>query len=104
MKARTVVATAALVVATSSAGFAAGNQDIAVDWAVDNGILVGDGNGDLSLDDPLTRRQAATVLYRYHNRFHSEAAPEDDQTVGKCGWPTDSERIECADGVSQRRR
>ena len=36
----------------------------AVNWAVENGILLGDGNGDLMLDEPCTRRQMAVFLYR----------------------------------------
>ena len=32
--------------------------------AVENGILLGDGSGDLMLDEPCTRRQMAVFLYR----------------------------------------
>ena len=35
------------------------------EWAVENGILIGDENGDLMLDSNLTRAQFATILVRY---------------------------------------
>lgn len=39
-----------------------------VEWAVKNGILTGDANGDLKLREPVTRQQFCTMLYRYANR------------------------------------
>lgn len=39
-------------------------SDEAVAWATANGILYGDGNGNLMLDEPCTRRQVVTFLYR----------------------------------------
>lgn len=36
-----------------------------VAWAADQGITVGTGNGCFSPDDPITRQQMATMLYRY---------------------------------------
>lgn len=39
-------------------------SDAAVAWAVANGIMLGDGNGNMMLDEPCTRRQVATMLYR----------------------------------------
>lgn len=33
-------------------------------WAQENEIIYGDGNGDLKLDEPCTRRQMITFLYR----------------------------------------
>lgn len=38
-----------------------------VDWAVENGIMAGDGHGDLMLHAPLTRAQFAVMLKRYHD-------------------------------------
>lgn len=38
----------------------------ALDWAVKNGLLVGDADGDLKLREPVTREQMVAVLYRYH--------------------------------------
>ena len=35
------------------------------EWAVENGILLGDENGDLMLDSNLTRAQFAAILVRY---------------------------------------
>ena len=40
----------------------------AVDWAVKNGLLVGDDKGDLKLQEPLTREQMCVMLYRYHGK------------------------------------
>ena len=36
----------------------------AVDWAVARGILKGDGSGNLHLDDPLSRKEGVTLLWR----------------------------------------
>ncbi|MCI8969982.1 MAG: CHAP domain-containing protein [Oscillibacter sp.] len=35
-----------------------------VEWAVKNGILAGDGEGDLKLTEPVTRQQMCTMLKR----------------------------------------
>lgn len=40
----------------------------AVDWATQNGILLGDENGDLRLQDPCTREELVTILYRALNK------------------------------------
>ena len=39
----------------------------AVNWAIQNGLLKGDGNGDLMLHSPLTREQFCVMLKRYHD-------------------------------------
>lgn len=36
-----------------------------VDWAVKNGILTGNSEGDLMLSQPVTRQQMCTMLYRF---------------------------------------
>ena len=36
----------------------------AVEWAVENGIIYGDGNGDLMLREPCTREQMLVFLHR----------------------------------------
>ncbi len=36
-------------------------------WAQKNGIIFGDENGDLMLNEPCTRRQMVTFLYRLYN-------------------------------------
>ena len=38
-------------------------------WAIDNGIFVGYGNGNYGSKDPLTREQAATILKRFKEKF-----------------------------------
>ena len=40
-------------------------SDEAVAWAEANGIIYGDGNGNLMLDEPCTRRQMVTFLHRF---------------------------------------
>ena len=39
--------------------------DAAVEWITSQGIVLGDTSGDLMLDQPLTWRQFAVMLYRY---------------------------------------
>lgn len=39
--------------------------DKAIGWAVENGILSGYGDGRMGPDDPVTREQLATMLWRY---------------------------------------
>lgn len=39
--------------------------ELAVEWITGAGIMLGDANGDLMLDKPLTRKQFAVMLYRY---------------------------------------
>lgn len=40
----------------------------AVDWAVENGLMYGDENGNLLLHSNITREQFITMLYRYHQK------------------------------------
>lgn len=41
----------------------------AVQWCVDNGILLGDQNGDLMLHKPLTREQACMLVKRMYDKI-----------------------------------
>ena len=41
----------------------------AVAWAVENGIMRGNEEGDLMLSEPVTRRQFDVMLWRYHQKF-----------------------------------
>lgn len=43
-----------------------------VEWCRKNGILNGDGAGDLKLTQGVTRQQLCTMLYRYHLKFGKE--------------------------------
>ena len=38
-------------------------------WAIDNGIFTGYGNGKYNPKAPLTREQAATILKRFKEKF-----------------------------------
>lgn len=40
-----------------------------VEWAMENGIMAGNGNGDLMLHSPLTRGQFCVMLKRYHEEL-----------------------------------
>ena len=40
-----------------------------VEWAVANGILTGNSEGDLMLSQPVTRQQMCTMLYRFWKRM-----------------------------------
>ena len=40
-----------------------------VNWAVQNGILNGNQQGDLMLSKNITRQQLCTMLYNYHKKF-----------------------------------
>lgn len=46
----------------------------AVEWCVDNKILLGDQNGDLMLHQPMTREQACLVAKRLYDRAIEDAA------------------------------
>lgn len=47
-------------------GYAESSEtDQAVEWITKAGILKGNGDGDLLLDEPLTTRRFAVLLYRY---------------------------------------
>lgn len=41
----------------------------AVKWAVENGITAGTGDGKFSPDEPCTRAQMVTFLYRFYQKF-----------------------------------
>ena len=41
-------------------------SDAGCQWAVDNGLFIGDGAGNYNWTDPMTREAMAVVLYRYH--------------------------------------
>ena len=43
----------------------------AAEWAIENGILLGDAAGDLMLRSPLTREQFCVMLKRYHDHFNT---------------------------------
>ena len=44
-------------------------SDEAVAWAVENEILYGDGNGNLMLDEPCTRRQMVVFIHRLYRKL-----------------------------------
>lgn len=42
--------------------------ELAVEWITGEGIMRGNGAGDMMLDQPITRKQFAVMLYRYHKK------------------------------------
>lgn len=40
--------------------------EAATDWAKDNGLIQGDGNGNYAWTKPMSRQEMVTLLYRYH--------------------------------------
>ena len=52
----------------------------AVNWAVENGIIGGYANGKFGVNDPITREQVATILYRYQG---SPYAANPNSTLSK---------------------
>lgn len=43
-----------------------------VEWAVANGLMAGDANGDLMLHSRITREQFCVMLKRYHDKYKTE--------------------------------
>lgn len=41
----------------------------AVSWITEQGIMLGNEGGDMMLDQPVTRKQFAVMLWRYHQKF-----------------------------------
>lgn len=44
--------------------------EAATDWAKDNGLIQGDGNGNYAWTKPMTRQEMVTLLHRYHQMMH----------------------------------
>ena len=42
-----------------------------VEWAVIEGLMAGDANGNLMLSSPITREQFCVMLKRYHDKYHT---------------------------------
>lgn len=54
----------------------------AVSWAADNGIVMGD-NGDFYPDEPITREEIASFLYRYHVEYKERQAANTGRELDK---------------------
>lgn len=77
----------------------------AVQWAVENGITQGCGDGrNFCPEEPLHRAHMVTFLKRYHDKFGSSASPDGDTSSGTGttgtraeymldGWGSDEESI-----------
>lgn len=71
----------------------------AVAWAVENGIVSGYGNGNFGSDDPVTREQIATILWRYDGEkaATTSAAFTDTATIG--GYAVESVNWAAENGI-----
>lgn len=38
-------------------------------WAIEHGIIKGDGSGNMNWKDPVTREQMVAILYRFYEKF-----------------------------------
>lgn len=45
-------------------------EEKAISWITSNKIMLGNTNGDLMLDNPITRKQVAILLYRYYQKYN----------------------------------
>ena len=45
--------------------------EVSVQWAVENGILKGNLEGDLMLEEPLTTKRAIVMMHRMYEKFMS---------------------------------
>lgn len=66
----------------------------AVAWAAENGIINGIGNGKFAPDDPVTREQTVTILYRYLGKGEDvteQLTPYAD-TLAVASWSLDAIR------------
>lgn len=57
-----------------------------VEWAAENGIVTGTGNGKFSPDDEITREQMATILHRYAKLTRNEENHRDWDTFNFGGF------------------
>jgi len=53
----------------------------AIAWATENGIVQGYGNGEFGVNDPITREQIATILYRYANHKNYDVSVGENTNI-----------------------
>lgn len=66
--------------------------DKAVAWAHENGIVAGKGNNLFAPDDPLTRQEAAVILYNNRGKYGDQAdtQPDSETDTGPDPEPEDT--------------
>lgn len=73
----------------------------AVAWAAENGIINGVGNGKFAPNDPITREQTVTILYRYLGMAETvtEQLTAYADTIAVASWASDAIRWAVQRGI-----
>lgn len=71
----------------------------AVAWAADSGIMAGYGGGTFGVNDPTTREQAVTILWRYAGSPDSAAAGEFSDMEAVSSWAQTAVQWATASGI-----
>ena len=71
----------------------------AVSWAAKNGIISGYGGGAFGVDDPTTREQAVTILWRFAGEPESAAAADISDAASVSTWAQTAVRWANANGI-----
>ena len=71
----------------------------AVSWAAKNGIISGYGGGAFGVDDPTTREQAVTILWRFAGEPESAAAADISDAASVSVWAQAAVRWANANGI-----
>ena len=67
----------------------------AVSWAAENKIIIGYGGGIFGVEDPTTREQAVTILWRYAGNPAGDTAADISDVDSISSWA--QEAVRCAD-------
>ena len=78
----------------------------AILWAAEKGIVDGYGNGEFGLNDPVTREQAVTILYRYAKAKGFDVSASADlsgfaDVDSISGWALEGMKWAVAEGIIQ---
>lgn len=71
----------------------------AVSWAAQNNVISGYGGGTFGVNDPATREQAVTILWRYAGNPDSGTADILSDTATISGWAETAVRWASANGI-----
>ncbi|WP_295753864.1 aldo/keto reductase [uncultured Oscillibacter sp.] len=71
----------------------------AVSWAAKNSIISGYGGGTFGVDDPTTREQAVTILWRFAGEPESAAAADISDAASVSSWAQTAVRWANANGI-----
>ena len=71
----------------------------AVAWAADQGLVTGYGNGRFGTDDPITREQLATILWRYAGSPDAAGGPAFKDAADLSGYARSAVSWAAAQGI-----